>query len=123
MMPVPTALSFRREGDAAVGDAALSPPRDETSTDISRVSMSLPMVAMIVGTAIGTALTMSGAQYIAQASQRSAMAQLASDIRDIRTQLEGQKENLDLKFANIKLEVQNSELRKALLAELKANTK
>ena len=122
-MPVPTALSFRREGDAAVGDAALSPPRDDTSTDISRVSMSLPMVAMIVGTAIGTALTMSGAQYIAQASQRSAMAQLASDIRDIRTQLEGQKENLDLKFANIKLEVQNSELRKALLAELKANTK
>ena len=121
MMPVPTALSFRREGDAAVGDAALSPPRDDTSTDISRVSMSLPMVAMIVGTAIGTALTMSGAQYIAQASQRSAMAQLTSDIRDISTRLDAQKELFELKLQNNVLEMEKSELRKALLDRMNPN--
>ena len=110
MMPVPTALSFRREGDAAVGDAALSPPRDEKTTDASKLTFPLQMVLMIIGVVVSSYM----AAWSAQSSQREAMAALASDIRDIRTQLDGQKENLDLKLANLRLEVQNSELRKAL---------
>ena len=117
MMPVPTALSFRPDGDTAIGET-VSPPHTEKTTDAAKLTFPLQMVLMIIGVVVSSYM----AAWSAQSSQREAMAALASDIRDIRTQLDGQKENLDLKLANIKLEVQNSELRKALLDELKANT-
>src|SRR3990167_5030506 len=125
MMPVPTALLFRPDGDAAVGDAAVSPPRDEKWTDASKLTFPLQMVIMIIGVVVSSymaAWSAQSSQRDAMAAQREAIVALASDIRDIRTQLDGQKENLDLKLANLRLEVQNSELRKALLDELKANT-
>lgn len=115
-LPVPTAGSFRRVSDTAIEDT-VSPPRDERTTDVTKVSMTLPMVAAIVV----TALTVSGAQYLAQSGQRAAQAQMASDIRDIRTRLDAQKENIDLKFENLRLEMNNGELRKALLERMNPN--
>lgn len=92
--------------------------------DAEKLRFNLPMVLYIVG----TALAVSGAQYVTQAGQRDAQALIQSDIRDIRTQMASQaemrakdKENLDLKLSNMKLEVEKSELRKALLEELKNN--
>ncbi len=88
--------------------------REARSTDIRQVSMTLPMVAAIVC----SALTVSGVQYVAQSGQRAEQAAMASDIRDIRTRLDAQKENIDLKFENLRLEMNNGELRKALLERM-----
>ncbi len=57
---------------------AMAPPRED-KTDASRLSFPLPMVFAIVGTAISVA----GAQYVAQAGLRS-------DVRDILTRMEMQ---------------------------------
>jgi hypothetical protein len=120
-LPEPTTPTFRREGGAAIEDTVS--PRDERtthegrSTDFSRLIFSLPMVLAIVG----TALTVSGTQYVFQAGQRAEQAQMASDIRSINDRLNSQKENLDLKFENLRLEMNNGELRKALLERMNPN--
>ena len=94
---------------------AMTPTRNETSA--ATLTFPIQMVITIIVVVVSSYV----AAWSAQSAQREAIANLASDIRVIRVQLDGQKENIDLKMSNIKLEVQNSELRKALLDELKAN--
>ena len=106
-MPVPTALLFRRDADTAVGDEAVSPP---ARTDVNRITFTMPtVVAVVVAT-----VTIVGAQYLSYNS-------LSSDMRNLQTQIEAQKENIDLKLRLMQSEMKQSELRKALLEELKAN--
>lgn len=88
----------------------MSPPRDDRATNVNRITFTAPTVAAIVAAVVGIV----GAQYLAQSGMRS-------DIRDIKTQIEAQKENIDLKLQLMKAEIEKAELRKALLDELKAN--
>lgn len=99
-------------------DATVTPPK---TTDISRVTMTLPMVIAIVG----TALTMNIVGYLFNASDRQKMTDMQSEIRNIRTLLNEaervkavERENLDLRLQNMRYEFEKGELRKALLAEL-----
>ena len=54
MMPVPTALSFRRVLDTAIEDT-LSPPSKDRTTDANTVSFPLPLTITIIGLVIGIA--------------------------------------------------------------------
>ena len=109
MMPVPTALSFRRVTDTAVGEPAVSPPKDSLANDVNRITFTMPTVAAIVFATV----TVVGAQYLSYSS-------LSSDMRNLETQIEAQKENIELKLKLMQSEIEKSELRKALLEELKA---
>lgn len=101
-----TVHDFSREDGLDVSPPAAKP------IDVSRLSLTLPMVAAIVSTAI----LVSGAQYISQADLRS-------DIRDIRTRMESQaevrkleKELLDAQLTALKADINNATNRAAALS-------
>lgn len=64
----------------------MSQPREGRATDASRLMFPLPIVAAIVGTAI----TVVGGQYIANAGIRDQQREIQSDIRDMKTRMEMQ---------------------------------
>jgi hypothetical protein len=105
MMPAPTALEFRRVTDAAVEDA-VSPPHEErrheerrqdTSSDASRLTFTLPMVLAMLVCIAGTAFGMGAMQYFFQTSDRAAatatqeaVLKMQSDIRSISERIDSQ---------------------------------
>lgn len=103
-------------------ETAVATVRESRSSDISKMTMTLPMAAAIVV----TALTVNLGSYLLSSGDREKQAAMASDIRNIATQLEGMKEmrqrdaeNLELRLSNMKYEVDNANLKKLLLEELK----
>ena len=98
-------------------ESAVSHPSAKT-TDISSVTMTLPMVLAIVG----TALTVNLVGYIWNAPDRRAMVEMQSDIRDMRTRMEGQaevrkleKDLLDAQLASMKAAIESQANRGAAL--------
>ena len=94
-------------------DAVVSPT--DRPTDASKLS--LP-----IGWVVGIVITVGGFGI----SQAMDMAALRSDVRDIKTLMANEerlkvveRENIDLKFQGMRSDIEKSELRKALLAELK----
>jgi hypothetical protein len=84
------------------------------------------MVIAIIGSTVASTATISTAFWVMQSGQRQAISEVQSDIRYIQTLIAGLKDlraadqvNLDLRLENARLENEKSELRKALLAELK----
>ncbi len=72
-------------------DLPMSPPREERRVNAERLSFPLPMVVAIVG----TALAVSGGEYVANASMRS-------DVRDISTRIELQSKLKDERDENFR---------------------
>lgn len=64
----------------------VSTPREGRASDAANLRFPLPMVFVIVGTALSVAT----AQYVAASSQREAQAEIQSDIRDMKTRMEMQ---------------------------------
>lgn len=92
--------------------------------------MTLPVVVAlaIVGSSVTTTAGISTAFWMMQAGQRAAQAEMQSDIRNIKTVMDGWKDlraadavNLDLRLKNERLETEKSELRKALLERMNPN--
>lgn len=105
-------------------DTAVSPPAK--SVDASRLTMPVVIVLAIVGSSITSTAAISTAFWVMQSGQRQSLSEVQSDIRNIKTVMDGWKDlraadqvNLDLRIRNERLEMEKSELRKALLAELK----
>lgn len=96
-------------------------PTKESSQDVNRLSFGLQMVLTIVG----VVLAAYAASWQAQAAQRDAMAELRSDVRDIRTTMQSQKELAakdsqlwEERFASMKEKADSdAELRRALLKQ------
>ena len=103
--------------DAGAED--VTPPRESRSTDVSKLTATLPTVVAIVF----TALAVSGAQYVAQAGQREAQAEMQSDIRDMRTRMEyeaklNEKDSilLEQRFQALEAKIETAGLRNAAIA-------
>lgn len=105
----------------SITGADVTPPRESRSSDVSvsRLTLTLPMVGIIVG----TALSVTGAQYIAQAGQREAQAIMQSDIRDMRTRMEyeaklNEKDSilLEQRFQALEAKIETAGLRNAAIS-------
>lgn len=96
--------------EAEQGEPIVAP--DRRTTDASRLTLPIGWVWVIVLGVVGFAVT-----------EAITLASLRSDVREIRTLLDQQKELTDLKLQNMRLDMEKSELRKALLDRLKPETK
>ena len=105
---------------------AVSPPREENTSDITRTHVPLPIVVALIGSVVSGIMSAAVGGWVFSAGIRDAQQQIQSDIRNINTRLENaeelkkiEKENLDLRLAAMKSDFEQSELRKALLDRLK----
>lgn len=100
-------------------------PTKEHSQDAGKMSFGVQMVFTIVGVVVSAY----GASWQAQATQREAMAELRSDVRDIRTTMQHQKELAakdsqmwEERFTAMKEKADSdAELRRALLKQYEQN--
>ncbi len=83
-------------------------PREIRSTDITKATVPIGLVVVMVIAISGFGI-----------AQAVSLSSLRSDVRDIRTLLDSQKELIDLKFQLMRAEMEKGELRKALLDSLK----
>ena len=105
-------------------DTAVSPTAK--SVDATKLTMPVVIVLAIVASSITSTAAISTTFWVMQSGQRQSLSEVQSDIRNIKTVMDGWKDlraadqvNLDLRLKNERLENEKSELRKALLADLK----
>lgn len=86
MIGNPAVSVYTDDGRAIPELREMTPPRESRVTDASRLMFPWPMMIAIVGTAI----TVTGTQYLGNAGVRETQAAIASDVRDMRTRMEMQ---------------------------------
>lgn len=126
-LPEPTAPSFRPQEGTAIEDALTPPaPDDHPTTDVMKLRVPLPIVVALVGSIISGVLSAAVAGWAFSSGIRDAQQQIQSDIRIINERMaftektkELEKKNLDLTLDNMRKDIEQSELRKALLDRLR----
>ncbi len=92
--------------DAPITEPTVT-PREVRATDITKATVPIGVVVVMVIAISGFGI-----------AQAVSLSSLRSDVRDIRTLLDSQKENIDLKFQLMRAEMEKGELRKALLERM-----